>query len=492
MAKHKRGMAKTNPIVDPWKWAEEYLSPEEFNQLSASLKKDRVISIRINQLKTIPQTIIDKWAQVYKWSYSQISFCKSGYGIVEQSMSPSRTIEHLLGYYYIQESASMLPAELFNFDGLDHPLILDMAASPGGKTIHLADRTKDMGLIIANDASRSRIPALRIVLQNWGAINQAITNSQGERYGRVYPDTFDAVLLDAPCSMQGLRASPSHKMRPIRENEIQSLAERQFRLLESALQTVKTGGQVYSTCTLSPLENEGVISRILEKYSEEIEIENIQKKLPKNAPAVTQIKAKQIPEQIKKTARLWPHIFGTAGFFCAKLIKKGKISPVKYTIPSRKKPTMKGTLINERESHHLTDMISSLYGFDLSVVIEDQSLEYWQYKEDFYLIPSQLAIQFPDLSTHSMGMFVGKYVSGNWQLSHEFASRFGDLFSENTYILGNEHLDAWIRGEDIRGIFAHERIRKETLVIHDASGRNLGRGKMLTNRLKNMLPTRLF
>ena len=296
MAKHKRGMAKTNPIVDPWKWAEEYLSPEEFNQLSASLKKDRVISIRINQLKTIPQTIIDKWAQVYKWSYSQISFCKSGYGIVEQSMSPSRTIEHLLGYYYIQESASMLPAELFNFDGLDHPLILDMAASPGGKTIHLADRTKDMGLIIANDASRSRIPALRIVLQNWGAINQAITNSQGERYGRVYPDTFDAVLLDAPCSMQGLRASPSHKMRPIRENEIQSLAERQFRLLESALQTVKTGGQVvYSTCTLSPLENEGVISRILEKYSEEIEIENIQKKLPKNAPAVTQIKATQIP-----------------------------------------------------------------------------------------------------------------------------------------------------------------------------------------------------
>ena len=153
---------------------------------------------------------------------------------------------------------------------------------------------------------------------------------------------------------------------------------------------------------------------------------------------------------------------------------------------------MKGTLINERESHHLTDMISSLYGFDLSVVIEDQSLEYWQYKEDFYLIPSQLAIQFPDLSTHSMGMFVGKYVSGNWQLSHEFASRFGDLFTENIYILGKEHLDAWIRGEDIRGIFAHERIRKETLVIHDASGRNLGRGKMLTNRLKNMLPTRLF
>ena len=137
-------------------------------------------------------------------------------------------------------------------------------------------------------------------------------------------------------------------------------------------------------------------------------------------------------------------------------------------------------------------MISSLYGFNLNGVIEAQSLEYRQYKEDFYLVPSQLAIQFPDLLTHSMGMFVGKYVSRSWQLSHEFASRFGDLFTENIYILGNEHFEAWIRGEDIRGIFAPEKTRKEILIIRDASGRNLGRGKMHTNRLKNMLPTRLF
>ena len=493
MVNHKQHPAKSNPIADPWKWAQDYLSPLEFKKLIDSLEKPLHISIRINQLKSDPKTITEKWEQAYQWAFSPIPFCSSGFWIVEPSASPGKTIEHRLGYFYIQEAASMLPAEVFDFDGLDHPLILDMAASPGGKTIHLIDRTMDKGLIIANDASRSRITALRIVLQNWGAINQAITNIQGERYGRAYPETFDAVLVDAPCSMQGLHSNPSHRMRPITENEIQSLAKRQFRLLESALQAVKIGGQVvYSTCTLSPYENEGVVSRILKKFPGVVEMEDIQRKLPTSAPAILHIEGLQLQEQVKKAVRLWPHIFGTAGFFCAKFIKKGAIPSGKRMNARVKKPNMKGSYFNDRESHHLTEMISSLYGFDLQSIIDDQSLAYWQYKEDIYLAPSKLAIQFPEFAVHSMGMLIGKYFPKGWLPSHEFVSRFGNLFAENIYILDNEHQDAWIRGEDIRGINKSEGMTGKILAIRDASGRNLGRGKMLSNRLKNMLPTRLF
>ena len=493
MAKHKQHPVKSNPVVDPWKWAHEYLPPLEAKNLIDSLEKQLPISIRINQLKSDLTTIIGKLDQAYQWAFSPIPFCGSGFWISEPSASPSKTIEHRLGYYLIQEAASMLPAELFDFNGLDHPLILDMAASPGGKTTHLADQIMDKGLIIANDASRSRIPALRIVLQNWGAINQAITNIQGEWYGQAYPDTFDAVLVDAPCSMQGLRISPSHRMRPITENEIQSLTERQFHLLESALQAVKIGGQVvYSTCTLSPYENEGVVSRILHKYSKEIEMEDIQDKLPAPTPAIIHIEGVQLQEQVKKSVRLWPHIFGTAGFFCAKFIKKGAIPSGKRMEMRGKKPDIKSSYFNKKESHHLTDMISGLYGFNLKNVIDDQSLSYWQFKENIYLTPSQLAIQFSELPVHSMGMLVGKYFPKGWQPSHEFVSRFGDLFTENIYILDNEHHDAWIRGEDIRGIKKSEGLTGKILAIRDTNGRNLGRGKMLSNRLKNMLPTRLF
>ena len=387
----------------------------------------------------------------------------------------------------------MLPAELFDFNGMDHPLILDMAASPGGKTTHLIDRMMDKGLIIANDASRSRIPALRIVLQNWGAINQAITNMPGEWYGRAYPDTFDAVLLDAPCSMQGLRISPSHKMRPITDNEIQSLAKRQCDLLESALQTVRIGGQVvYSTCTLSPYENEGVVSCILDKYQKEIELEEIQHQLPAPAPAITHIAGNQLQEQVKKAVRIWPHTFGTASFFCAKLIKKGAIPSGKQIDNRQKNQKMKKGKFDEKESRDLTDMISSLYGFDLKSIMDDQSLTYRQYKENIYLIPSQLAIQFPNLPVHSTGILAGKYFPKGWQPSHEFVSRFGDLFTKNIFILEDKHHDAWFRGEDIRGITKFDELDRKILVIRDANGRNLGRGKMLSNRLKNMLPTRLF
>jgi 16S rRNA (cytosine1407-C5)-methyltransferase len=282
-------------------------------------------------------------------------------------------------------------------------------------------------------------------------------------------------------------------MRPITENEIQSLAERQFRLLESALQAVKIGGQVvYSTCTLSPYENEGVVSRILHKYSKEVEMEDIQDKLPAPAPAIIHIEGVQLQEQVKKAVRLWPHIFGTAGFFCAKFIKKGAIPSGKRMDTHGKKPKKRNSYFKEKESHHLTDMISGLYGFDLKNVIDDQSLSYWQFKENIYLTPSQLAIQFPELPVHSMGMLVGKYFPKGWQPSHEFVSRFGDLFTENIYILDNEHHDAWIRGEDIRNIKKPERLTGKILAIRDANDRNLGRGKMLSNRLKNMLPTRLF
>ena len=129
-------------------------------------------------------------------------------GQVIQAETPiSATPEHRLGFYYIQDAASMLPAELFDLSGTSAPLILDLAASPGGKTTHITARTGDRGLVIANDSSPDRITALRIVLSTWGSINNAITHFPGEKFGTWFPETFDYVLLDAPCSMQGIRTT---------------------------------------------------------------------------------------------------------------------------------------------------------------------------------------------------------------------------------------------------------------------------------------------
>ncbi|MDO9546852.1 MAG: hypothetical protein Q7J07_08925 [Pelolinea sp.] len=493
MAKRKSRSIKPNPAVDPWTWAREYLTPSEFEMLNTSIKSELPLSIRINQLKTETDKAIRVWEQSYQWKPSPIPFCESGYWIEGRDTSPSKTIEHRLGYFYIQEAASMLPAELFDFEGIPQPLILDMAASPGGKTIHLADRTMDKGLIIANDASRSRINALRIVLQNWGAINQAITNMPGEWYGSAYPETFDAVLLDAPCSMQGLRTSVSHSTRPITENEIQSLADRQFQLLKSALQTAKIGGQViYSTCTLSPLENEAVVSHILSAYGDAVAIVNIQPRLPAPAPAVTHFEGTPFHSQITNAARLWPHVFGTAGFFCAKFVKVGAIQPDKEINIWGGSPKLKGAHLNDKESSELSEQISSLYGIDLRAIMDSHALSFWENNGNMYLIPAKLSAIVPELPILSMGMLAGKSYPNGWQPSHEFVSRFGDLFTKNVYTLDEAYHAAWLRGEDIRGLSDEDGSGGKLLAVRDGNGRNFGRGKMLAKRLKNMLPTRLF
>jgi len=218
------------------------LSADEFELLTNELQHPLQPSFRINPLKMKPEGVL-QLAKRYHWMLAPIPFCPTGYRLKEASasVSLSQTLEHRMGQYYIQEAASMIPVELFHLDADLPGLFLDLAASPGGKTTHLVSRGGDRSLVIANDSSAGRIPALQIVLQNWGAVNQMITQFPGEKYGMWFPEAFDRVLIDAPCSMQGLRTTESHETRPVTDREILALSKRQVSLLTSALQAVKVG-----------------------------------------------------------------------------------------------------------------------------------------------------------------------------------------------------------------------------------------------------------
>ena len=479
--------------VNPLDWARQYLSGDEYQALLESLDSPLDTSIRINTLKWDASEAEKKLSERYGWELETVPFCPSGFWVMEYELSPSAAIEHSLGYFYIQEAASMLPAELFDLNGIDSPLILDMAASPGGKTTHLASLSSGRGLIVANDGSRSRIPALQIVLRNWGAIDQCVTCLPGESFGDLFPDTFDAVLLDAPCSMQGLRAAESHASRPITLTEIDSLAARQTRLLESALRAAKPGGQVvYSTCTLSPQEDELVLAAIIEKFGDSIRVEDVSGRLPAPSPALTRIGDRRLPAQINNALRLWPHRFGTAGFFTARLTRLGELPETKEGEWRRRTSTSAYTQIPKQQSQMIAENLQEHFGFDLETLIEKGRLLISGQKNKVFLIPEKLNYQFRDLHFLSAGMELGKSVRDDFIPSHEFVSRFGDQFSKGTLILEERYLESWSRGEDIRGFKTNEFNTGEILAVRDGSGRNLGRGKLLADRLKNMLPTRLF
>ena len=387
----------------------------------------------------------------------------------------------------------MLPPELFDLAGMPEPLVLDMAASPGGKTTHLAALTGDTGLVIANDGSRSRIPALQIVLRNWGAANQAVTCLPGEAFGGLYPDTFDAVLLDAPCSMQGLRSAESHSSRTITLNEIDSLAARQLRLLESALRAAKPGGQiVYSTCTLAPQEDELVLAALLERFPHQVRIEDVSARLSVSAPAITAIDGRELPQQIRHALRLWPHRLGTAGFFAARLTKTDHL-PEAASISARIPPAdMSLRPILRKDKYRIVQVLNDLYGFDLEETLEKGSLDVALHKEQYHLVPAKLTRSFPHLPVLSAGIPLGKPFREGLQISHEFVSRFGDRFKSGVLLLEEGSLASWLKGEDIRGYRCEGAQTGEIYAVRDRLGRNLGRGKLSEDRLKNMLPTDCF
>jgi 16S rRNA (cytosine1407-C5)-methyltransferase len=500
-------MAESNPhVVDPLEWAKAHLSAAEFKQLLHALEQPLELSIRVNTLKWTAADANRELTARYGWTTKPIPFCDSGFWVSGFDTSPSAAIEHRMGYFYIQEAASMLPPELFDFLPLvsakhashlpsasNYPLILDMAASPGGKTTHLAALSGDRGLIVANDGSRSRIPALQVVLRNWGAVNHCVTCLPGEAFGSLYPNTFDAVLLDAPCSMQGLRAAESHTSREITESEIESLAARQTRMLESALRTVKVGGQVvYSTCTLAPQEDEMVLASLLEKFGSLIRIDDVSGKLPTSAPAIHEIDGQSLPDDMSHALRLWPHTFGTAGFFAARLTKLADLPdnrtnswnspPVKLLFTPAPKP-----LVSTIELQVL-----DAYEFNLHALLTMQGLALVLRDDRVILVPEILLtrkLQFPYLSA---GMELGKMIREELILSHEFVSLFGDQFSQGVLTLEDDVLDAWTRGEDLRGYRNSRMAKGKVYATRDRAGRNLGRGKLLADRLKNMLPTRLF
>lgn len=505
-------MAEPEPrLVNPLDWAETHLSAAEFTRLLRAMDEPLDISIRINTLKWSAAEANRELSARYGWTTSPIPFCESGFWITDHETPPSAAIEHRMGFFYIQEAASMLPPELFDFEDnplvkahgrapLRHlpfseknPLILDMAASPGGKTTHLAALSGDRGLIVANDGSRSRIPALQVVLRNWGAVNQCVTLLPGEAFGSLYPNTFDAVLLDAPCSMQGLRAAESHTTRVITESEIESLAARQARMLESALRTVKTGGQVvYSTCTLAPQENELVLAKILKKFNSQIRIDDLSGRLPAPTPAIHQIGDQALPEGVRHALRLWPHTLGTAGFFAARLTRLAELPDAGEKAWNRPPVKALFTTVPKSLTSAITSQIHNAYGFDLHELLTRQSLELAVRNERVFLVPEILLtgkLQFPYLSA---GMELGRLVREELILSHEFVSRFGDQFSQGVMTLEDDVLDAWMRGEDLRGYQDSQRETGRMYAVRDRLGRNLGRGKLLADRLKNMLPTRLF
>lgn len=464
------------------------LSADEFALLQQEVDKSLPPAIRINPLKT-DEGFTQALSERYGWTLTPIPFCQEGFRVeVNAGIPVSAALEHKTGQYYIQEAASMLPVSLFNMnDAKEDGLTLDLAASPGGKTTHLVSRQNDRGLILANDSSQGRIQALKVVLQHWGATNTAVTRFPGEKFGCWFSNVFDRVLIDAPCSMQGLRTADTHESRPVTEKESRLLSQRQIGLLTSALQAVHIGGEVvYSTCTLLPLEDEGVVETVLSKFGDAVKLLDTQKVLPKPAPGVQGDGETVYLHDMSGTVRLWPHRYQTAGFFACLFQKAAELS-LKQADPPRHSMEAAGfTELTTGETTKFTSEFRQWSGYDLHKYLEENQRVLVRRDQSIFLFPRLLLERFRSLPVQSAGILLGEMEYDGFVPSHEWTLRFGAQCTDIVARLDDEQFELFSRGEDLAGYSDRLTSTSAIRVITDQNGRIAGRGKTLSDGLKNL------
>ena len=322
-------------------------------------------------------------------------------------------------------------------------------------------------------------------------MSSVITNYPAERFGEWFPETFDKVLLDAPCSGESLRTAERRKMQPVSADERQALHQRQLDLLVSAFRAVKPGGEVaYATCSLAPEEDEAVLDAFLSLYPQAT-IEPVEPVLSKPAPALVADLERTFHPQVGQAVRLWPHLYDTSGFFAAKIGKQDSTGGQLSEPPARSLESAGFARMTRQETARVCDYVLQSFGFDLEAVVEQQSLTLWAHDGSAYAIPQQFVSRFADLPCVATGMRLGEWDQKSLAPSHELVARFSAGFTGRRLTLSDEQGEVWLAGREIRGL-ATGFSAGTVVLLEDERNRFLGLGKVLPNRIRNLLPRRLI
>jgi NOL1/NOP2/sun family putative RNA methylase len=274
--------------------------------------------IRVNTLKI---SVSDLKKRLSNWELTPVPWCKEGFWIKykdEKRFDIGNTPEHQLGYIYVQDAASMIPPVVLFKNGKSD-LVLDIAAAPGSKASQIAQYMNNNGLLIANDSAGMRLKALGINLQRCGMSNTIITHCGGHHFKRLGLE-FDKILVDAPCSGTGTIRRSMKTMSMWSPHLVRKMVGVQKQLLESGFNVLKKNGVlVYSTCTMEPEENEGVVSWLLEKYPD-AKLDEIKLNIKKSSP-ILEFDGKKYNREVRKCLRIYHQDNDTEGFFVARIRK---------------------------------------------------------------------------------------------------------------------------------------------------------------------------
>jgi len=285
----------------------------DWDEFVYALEKPLPDTIRVNQLRISPESL-KKRLEEKGFEVEIASWCPYLF-TVRGTESLGHVFEYWQGYYYIQESSSMLA--VLALDPEPGEIILDACAAPGGKTTHIAELMENKGTIIANDLNHKRAKALGGNLSRLGILNTFVSNYNGVQLPEKV--LFDKILLDAPCSAEGNARREPRLRKGAKINYIRRISRLQEALLLKMIDLLKPDGiLVYSTCTFAPEENEMVIQSALEKKNIKLEPIHIPVSL---CPGLMSWEGNNFHSDMDESVRMYPHKFDSGGGFVAKIRK---------------------------------------------------------------------------------------------------------------------------------------------------------------------------
>lgn len=395
----------------------------EYNAFLAAFDAENIHkAVRVNSQKEIPEELkgILSTLEPVKW-------CKTGY-YTDKDILDGNSPYHLGGLLYFQEPSAMAVVSAITINPDDY--VLDLCAAPGGKATHAGEFIGEGGLLVANEIVKKRAVILADNIERMGIKNAVVTNESPKRLEERFPEFFNKIIVDAPCSGEGMFRKEPQAVEEWSVSHTEACATRQKLILDSAMKMLAPGGElIYSTCTFAPCENEGVVDYILKNYPD---IELVPITLHGLSPAVSAWAESET--DMKGAKRIFPHHQKGEGHFLALFRKRGEF--VKKAEKISKKEPAEAKLYREFEKEFLKISLSGR--FEL-------------FGENLYLAPE--GIDLNKLKVERAGLFLGKCRKGRFEPSHALALALKRSNFVNTYEA--EDIKKYLRGEtleaDIRG-----------------------------------------
>ncbi|AMA72340.1 RsmF rRNA methyltransferase first C-terminal domain-containing protein [Aneurinibacillus thermoaerophilus] len=432
----------------------QMIGEQEAAAFLASYTGSAAHGLRLNPAK-VP---LDEFIVKMPFSLTPVSWCPLGFYYHEKDR-PGKHPYHAAGLYYIQEPSAMAVVEALKPEPGD--IVLDLCAAPGGKSTHISSYLGNSGLLVANEIHPTRVKVLSENLERWGARNILVVNETPERMAERFRGFFDKIVVDAPCSGEGMFRKLPEACDDWSEEKIGHCAFMQADILESASIMLKPGGvMVYSTCTFSEEENEWQIERFLLSHPEF------------SLEPVAQGECFFERGKLANTYRLWPHKLSGEGHFLARLRKSASTGERSEKPGAGKvKPIPAAT----------RKLFEAFCRETLTFIPEGQ---YALFGEQLYLLADGLP-SLKGLKIARAGWHMGTVKKDRFEPSHALALALkpGEWKRNVNFSTDSDEVYRYLKGESL---FVQKTGKGWDVVTVD--GYPLGWGKLVQGQLKNHYP----